>query len=1001
MTETNNLATNLLDALVKPAVPLGIIENDNNELKNQFSVNNSDVELTIEGTGTVIVSQRHVELAQWRATYESRGWKTIPLKADKMPWCKWANESDIKEHYWYDDNTYNIGIRTGPISGLVVVDIDEMKEFDEMVAQHGWPETYRVRSGRASIGYHLYFIYNERVAHIPSGSKKAMAADGHYLPWDFKSGPTNHLVVAPPSIHPKSGKRYVPENEPILGEMPDWMLLLFNRGLSPQGPLMMDMKPLGENQSPKRQPATPVGISKRIVPPLVDPKVPLPVNKLVTIAQPVLVTEAEAVITPASVNCTPTTSIVPSPTKKLTMNVVVTPQITEEGMRELLSLLNPNRFARGNNSEWTYVLWSVHDANPKFKHLAREITELRLQPGSTKLDKFDKTWNAFDPKRITGVNKMGFGSLMQSLEQDIGSEAYNAFKVKHGLTHGFDKKKVEYLRFINRMNSKTEEEVKSDKTISQTQAMSGLNYDVANAMLFSCYKEGSIYYDTEQSLYYIWSNEKRIWEKCNKEYVKMEIFMPTYHKLLRDDNDAIISKIIKLRSIIKDDNDPKNKEVAILEIESKKLINLIGKLATKNYVCDVMAMIQEITTDHNRAFAKTINPVTPWIPTNDGKLFNIFTHEVRYRVQTDHYTDTINAKYSLTQDKDKLETVKNFFTDICKDRQDIADFLVIALGVFISGSLRDRKFMVWYGKVGNNGKTLLLNILKTLLVHEVYYHTLGANAFNQSKNTEPNAHTAHLMGYIGKRLVTKDEQKAEIELDSELIKQLGGDGGLTLRDCGEKQSPLPEITAHTVIAGNNMPVIIPDAAIIGRTVVVPFEVHYCEDPNSKENPDGWDPRVNIKRKIDYTLNDKFTHSDYLDVFFYLFANGAKSWYDNKKTYIIPEACTDAKSLLLSKFGPFTDFFRDCCDFHPSYQIMASELLDSFKAFYRGFPSYCKNVDAFYKRMKAWFPNPDPNAKRPAYATYYGVRVMVVDATPIQQLNATTTVPSQPSGQNKV
>jgi|ERR1700722_923598 len=991
--QTTTKAENINLSLVEPEVPLGLMEEDNKEIKNQLSPNNSDINISIEGHGTVTISQRHLELHQWRMTYNARGWKTIPLKADKMPWCNWKNESDIKEHYWYDDNTYNIGIRTGPASGLLVVDIDEMTEFLGLVAIHGFPDTHRVKSGRASIGYHLYFIHNQRVAHLPSGAKKAMTADGHYLPWDLLSGPANHLVVAPPSIHPKSGLRYVAENAPVLGEMPQWMLDLFNRALEAKN-------------TPKRQPAIPIGLDGKPfpqlppaqrVPALVGPKVPLPPNKLVTIAQPVLVTASDPVITPAE-STTPVDT--PSP-KKLQMNVIK-PVFTEACIRELLERLSNARFARGENTLWTYTMWGIHDAGNEFMEIARQATIDKCQPGSSKPSKFQKTWNSFDPKRTTGVDKIGIGTVMDYLKEDIKEEAYNAFRVKHGLSKAvFDKKKVEYLRYINRMNSKTEEEVKSDKKISQIQAMSGLNYDVANAMLFSCYKEGSIYYDTDLGLYYIWSNEKRIWEKCNKEYVKMEIFIPTYHKLLRDECDTIIGKIVNLKSVITDENDPKNKEVAILEIEQKKLINLISKLATKNYVCDVMTMIQEITTDHNRAFAKTINPVTPWIPTNDGKLFNIFTHEVRYRVQTDHYTDTINAKYSLTHDKDKLDTVKKFFTDICKDRQDIADFLVIALGVFISGSLKDRKYMIWYGKVGNNGKTLLLTILKTLLVHEVYYHTLGANAFNQSKNTEPNAHTAHLMGYIGKRLVTKDEQKGEIEMDTELIKQLSGDGGMTLRDCGEKQSPLPEITAHTVIAGNNMPVITPDAATNGRTIIVPFEVHFCDDPNSTENPKGWDPIVNVKRKIDYTLKDKFSQPEYLDVFFYLFANGAKSWNDNKNVYNIPEACTDAKSVLLSEFGPFTEFFRDRCDFNSSYQILASELLDSFKEFYRGFPSYCKSVDAFYKRMKAWFPNPDPKAKRTAYSIYYGVRLMVVDATPTQPLTTNTTVPSQSLGQNKV
>jgi len=95
----------------------------------------------------------------------------------------------------------NVGIVTGPVSGIYVLDIDGEKGLDSLArAGHpieSLPTTPTVRTGGG--GYHLYFRYPEwevksKTEILGAGSKVDVRGLGGF-------------VVAPPSDH-KSGKRY-------------------------------------------------------------------------------------------------------------------------------------------------------------------------------------------------------------------------------------------------------------------------------------------------------------------------------------------------------------------------------------------------------------------------------------------------------------------------------------------------------------------------------------------------------------------------------------------------------------------------------------------------------------------------------------------------------------------------------------------------------------------------------------------------------------------------
>lgn len=164
--------------------------------------------------------------SEWALYYRSLGWSVIPLKpGEKRPLVAWeeferhaASEQQIRAWLkrWPDAN---IGVVTGAVSGLVVLDVDpahggvdSLSELEQRNAR--LPHTVAAETGGG--GRHFYFrhpggVVRNRVSFAPGLD---LRGDGGY-------------VVAPPSIHP-SGRPYAwqPSTGPDLtvpALLPSWL----------------------------------------------------------------------------------------------------------------------------------------------------------------------------------------------------------------------------------------------------------------------------------------------------------------------------------------------------------------------------------------------------------------------------------------------------------------------------------------------------------------------------------------------------------------------------------------------------------------------------------------------------------------------------------------------------------------------------------------------------------------------------------------------------------
>ena len=118
---------------------------------------------------------------------------TIPIATnDKRPFIKGWNLTKKTIHPTYIDQ--NIGILTGKVNNITVLDIDEklngMQYWKYISKQYDENITPMVKS---PTGLHIYFKYNKK---IPTTYR--IKVDGKKIGWDIKSD--NSVITSPPSI---------------------------------------------------------------------------------------------------------------------------------------------------------------------------------------------------------------------------------------------------------------------------------------------------------------------------------------------------------------------------------------------------------------------------------------------------------------------------------------------------------------------------------------------------------------------------------------------------------------------------------------------------------------------------------------------------------------------------------------------------------------------------------------------------------------------------------
>jgi len=126
--------------------------------------------------------------------YLEKGYSLIPVDKQKRPCIYWKQyqyrRAGIKDilNWHIQFNTLNVGIVTGNISRLAVIDVDDLSLLPEL--KERLPEINQTTRVRTNRGYHYYFSLNgEKVRSTTSlfGKNLELKSNGNY-------------IIAPPSV---------------------------------------------------------------------------------------------------------------------------------------------------------------------------------------------------------------------------------------------------------------------------------------------------------------------------------------------------------------------------------------------------------------------------------------------------------------------------------------------------------------------------------------------------------------------------------------------------------------------------------------------------------------------------------------------------------------------------------------------------------------------------------------------------------------------------------
>lgn len=152
--------------------------------------------------------------------YLTSNFVSIPCNSNKEPtrkaWTEINKDNCLDKMYDHE----NIGILTGLVSGITVVDVDVkdhgLETWNKLIQKHGEVLTPTVRSG--SGGLHLYFKYDGRL----KSDSKIIIYEGNAVGIDVKND--RGYVVAPPSINAQGGQyQWLRQpSECSMIEIPSW-----------------------------------------------------------------------------------------------------------------------------------------------------------------------------------------------------------------------------------------------------------------------------------------------------------------------------------------------------------------------------------------------------------------------------------------------------------------------------------------------------------------------------------------------------------------------------------------------------------------------------------------------------------------------------------------------------------------------------------------------------------------------------------------------------------
>lgn len=398
---------------------------------------------------------------------------------------------------------------------------------------------------------------------------------------------------------------------------------------------------------------------------------------------------------------------------------------------------------------------------------------------------------------------------------------------------------------------------------------------------------------------YQWNSQAKLWVN-----VSTILLIHTYDR-------AYVRSVEKLKDeaerLMNASNDPEERKKH--EIKMRSYDSLSKKMRTGRFTRSVLQVLLPLL--HDSQFLSGLDPITPYLPTADGMLVNVFTGQSRKRTINDLYTKCLNVSYGVPVSDTDMATAENFFMKLCSEIPDHYRLFLQILAVYISGYMADKSVFIGWGKHGNNGKSTLVALLGHLLGD--YFSKIPKTVFIEgSGRADSNAHTAHLNPVKGRRLCACSEIQSKDVLNMGQLRELAGMERVTIRGLG-KEVEVIDMTAHLMLFTNQIGKMSEvDRPSLARLMIFPMDAVFDPKYSGNDKPGLYG--------VNHTMEAIIKQDGFLTAVLHLLVLGGKDYHKDGQlpggvfgSFDIPADILELKEEFSVVRCPYSEFIEECFD----------------------------------------------------------------------------------------
>ena len=284
--------------------------------------------------------------------------------------------------------------------------------------------------------------------------------------------------------------------------------------------------------------------------------------------------------------------------------------------------------------------------------------------------------------------------------------------------------------------------------------------DLTDAILASMLTDADLIKFIDSNHAYTWDEETLLWKQMNSNQQINTMVCEILKPIIEARREALMKQMTEVKF---------GEDAKLTRIQNA--LKQCKSLGSASKIKNVISMAgRSVVSDdffNQKSLTKSILPV------RNGYCLDLITLEKRKRKKRDYFTFEYDA--DLTE---KTKDAEGFLREFCpKKDKDTYTYLTEVLGYCLTPWNFMKSFFVFYGESGDNGKSVLLNIMEKLMGSHLYT-SVDKKMFCQIKNN--GGATPELCQCIGKFLGTFGETTSDL-LDETTIKMITGDDTITVR----------------------------------------------------------------------------------------------------------------------------------------------------------------------------------------------------------------------------